>query len=56
MPTVRDKLAKKTTRLASKREPLEDHPADLANYEEGQFYQIDIEKIQDNPHQPPQTL
>ena len=52
MPTLRDKLAGKKTKLASFQERLEDHPASLNNYEEGSFYHVDINLISPNPDQP----
>jgi ParB family transcriptional regulator, chromosome partitioning protein len=52
MPTGRDKLAGKTTKLAAQHEKLEDHPANLNNDEDGGFYQIEIASILPDPNQP----
>lgn len=61
MTNARDKLAGKTTKLAGLKERLEDHPANLNNYAEGSFYQVDIDIVLPNPDQPrkyfnPETL
>lgn len=52
MPTARDKLAGKKTKLASVAQKLEDHPANLSNYDEGAFYNVPIELILPDPNQP----
>lgn len=52
MPTARDKLAGKTTKLSSLQERLEDHPANLNNYQDGSFYHVDVDLIAPNPDQP----
>lgn len=52
MPTARDKLGRKTTKLARLREHLEDHPANLNNYQDGSFYHVDVGLILPNPDQP----
>lgn len=52
MPSIRDKLAKKKSKLAQPQEKLEDHPADLNDFQEGGFYQVDPGVIFPNPHQP----
>lgn len=52
MPTARDKLARKSTKLAKAREHLEDHPANLNNYQDGSFYHVDVHVIFPNPDQP----
>ena len=54
MPSVRDKLADKTTKLskARVRERIADHPASLDDYQDGGFYNVDVEAILPNPHQP----
>jgi ParB family transcriptional regulator, chromosome partitioning protein len=53
--SIREKLAGKTTKLAVK-ETTEDHPADPNNFEDGQFYNIEIGLIQNNPYQPRQIF
>ena len=52
MPTGRDKLAGKTTKLAAQHEKLKDHPANLNNDEDGAFYQIEFALILPDPNQP----
>ena len=52
MPTARDKLASKTTKLATTPERLEDHPANLNNYQDGSFFHVDVDLILPNPDQP----
>ena len=52
MPTIREKLAKKTSKLALPKEKTKDHPAQLNNYQEGSFYIIPIEEIKPDPDQP----
>lgn len=52
MPSIRDKLAKKKSKLAQPQEKPEDHPADLNDFQEGGFYQVDPGVIFPNPHQP----
>ena len=52
MPTARDKLAGKTTKLSGLQIPLEDHPANLNNYQDGSFYHVDVDLILPNPDQP----
>ena len=52
MPTARDKLATKKTKLAAAPERLEDHPANLNNYQDGSFYHVDVDLILPNPDQP----
>jgi ParB family chromosome partitioning protein len=52
MPSTRDKLAKKTSKLAQPREEHQGHPADLNDFPEGGFYQIEVEAIHPNPDQP----
>jgi ParB family chromosome partitioning protein len=54
MPSIRKKLAGKSTKLAQPRENLPDHPAALNNYDHGSFYQIDINLIHPDPKQPRQ--
>jgi ParB family chromosome partitioning protein len=52
MTTARDKLATKKTKLASIQTHLEDHPANLNNYQDGSFYHVDISLILPSPDQP----
>ena len=52
MSKLKDKLAQAKTKLAIPKETLEDHPANLNNYQESAFYNVDIELIKPNPDQP----
>lgn len=52
MPSIRNKLKDKKTKLALTREPMDDHPAAAGNSDEGSFYQIEIERITPDPDQP----
>ena len=52
MPTLKQKLAKTKSKLAIPKEKFEDHPANLNNFENGNFYNVDIELIIPNPNQP----
>ena len=52
MPTSREKLAKKQSKLARPQQPMEDHPADVNDYQDGGFFRIDVELIAPNPYQP----
>jgi len=54
MPSVRDKLADKKTKLSKVREKIADHPASLDDYQDGGFYIVDVEAILPNPYQPRQ--
>jgi len=54
MPSLRDKLADKKTKLSQVREKIPDHPAALDDYRDGGFYNVDVEAILPNPHQPRQ--
>ncbi|OGQ95389.1 MAG: hypothetical protein A2521_06580 [Deltaproteobacteria bacterium RIFOXYD12_FULL_57_12] len=49
--SIRKKLAGKMTKLAMPREERNDHPA-ATNYENGNYYIIDIELISPDPNQP----
>jgi ParB family chromosome partitioning protein len=51
MPSLRDKLAGKTTKLASTKEQLADHPASN-NYENGAFVNVELDLISPDPNQP----
>jgi ParB family transcriptional regulator, chromosome partitioning protein len=52
MTSTREKLANKKTKLARPREKFEEHPANLNNFQEGSFYNIEISLINPNPYQP----
>jgi ParB family chromosome partitioning protein len=52
MPSTREKLAKKKSKLAKPRERFEEHPANLNNFQEGSFYNIEVDLINPNPAQP----
>ena len=52
MPSIRDKLAGKKSKLAMVPESHQDHPANLNDYKEGNFYTVDIAIIQPDPEQP----
>jgi ParB family transcriptional regulator, chromosome partitioning protein len=52
MPSTREKLAKKKSKLARPREKFEEHPANLNNFQEGSFYNIEVSLINPNPAQP----
>lgn len=52
MPSLRDKLAKTKSKLAIPQEKLEDHPANLNDYQDGSFYNVDIDLIMPDPNQP----
>ena len=54
MATVRDKLADKKTKLAKGKVKIVDHPASLDDYQDGGFYNVEVEAILPNPHQPRQ--
>jgi ParB family chromosome partitioning protein len=54
MPSIREKLAEKKTKLAGPREKMEDHPAALNHFSDGSFYHIPTRDIQANPEQPRQ--
>ncbi len=52
MPSIRKKLAGKTSKLALPRERLEDHPADPREYREGEFCMVELGLINADPNQP----
>jgi len=55
MPSIRNKLADKKSKLANKKVKVRQHPADRDNnYQDGAFYNVEIDLIQSNPHQPRQ--
>lgn len=45
-------MAGKQSKLATAREKIEDHPADLNGYQDGAFFNVDIEDINPDPDQP----
>jgi len=51
MPSLKEKLAKTKTKLAFQRERLEDHPANLNDYQDGSFCNVEIDLIIPNPNQ-----
>jgi len=52
MPSLRDKLAKTKSKLSIPQEKLKDHPANLNDYQDGSFYNVDIDLIMPDPNQP----
>jgi ParB family transcriptional regulator, chromosome partitioning protein len=52
MPSIREKLAGKTSKLAIPREPMADHPADPNAYQDGAFCKVEIALITPDPDQP----
>lgn len=52
--SIREKLAGKQSKLAIQREAVQDHPANVENYEDGSFVNVEINIIRDNPYQPRQ--
>jgi ParB family transcriptional regulator, chromosome partitioning protein len=52
MSKLKDKLTDKKTKLSFLQERLKDHPANLNNYEDGNFYLVDINTILSSPDQP----
>lgn len=54
MPSIREKLAEKRTKLASPRGRVEEHPADPNHFPEGMFLQIPVGEVLPNPDQPRQ--
>ena len=54
MPTIREKIAGKKSKLSIAKGKVKHHPADLNNYHEGSFYNVEIDLIQSNPYQPRQ--
>ncbi len=52
MSKLKDKLTDKKTKLSGLQERLKDHPASLNNYEDGNFYFVDIDLILTSPDQP----
>lgn len=52
MSSIREKLAHKKSKLAQPREEQEGHPADLHDFQDGGFYQVEVESILPNPDQP----
>jgi len=54
MASIREKLSSKKTKLADQREATKDHPAILHDFQNGAFYQVEIETINADPKQPRQ--
>lgn len=52
MPSIREKLASKKSKLATAQERTTDHPAALNDYQEGSFYMVDLDLIEPDPNQP----
>lgn len=52
MDAIRKKLLGKATKLALPREPIAGHPANLTDYTNGTFCQVELHQIQPNPDQP----
>ncbi len=52
MQSIRKKLAGKQSKLATVREKMEDHPADVNGYQDGAFFNVDITDIHPDPDQP----
>ncbi|MHC1729791.1 MAG: ParB/RepB/Spo0J family partition protein [Syntrophobacteraceae bacterium] len=52
MPSIREKLAGKTSKLAIPRKRMENHPADPGDYQEGAFCTVEIAQITPDPNQP----
>lgn len=52
MPSIREKLAEKKTKLASPRGRLEEHPADPNHFPDGMFLQVPVQEVLPNPEQP----
>jgi len=50
--SIRDKLAGKSTKLATEKQVFEDHPAKLNNYNNGDFFYVEVNQITPNPDQP----
>ena len=53
MSDIRKKLAGKTTRLAEPRQAVKDHPADMENFKDGAFVNVDVNLIKKNPYPAP---
>lgn len=55
MSSIRSKLAGKQSKLGGKKIEVREHPADRDNnYQDGEFYNVEIDLIQPNPYQPRQ--
>lgn len=52
MSKLKDKLTDKKTKLSSFQQRINDHPASLNNYKDGDFYFVDINLILSSPDQP----
>jgi ParB family chromosome partitioning protein len=54
MPSIREKLAEKRTKLAAPRGLVEEHPADPNHFPEGMLILVPVDEILPNPQQPRQ--
>jgi len=52
MASLREKIKQSKSKLSAPPEEIPQHPADLEIYRDGGFYQIRVDLIQPNPHQP----
>lgn len=52
MPSLKEKLAQSKSKLLTQREKIEDHPANLNDYQDGSFFNVDIDLIITDPNQP----
>src|SRR5574340_693169 len=50
--SIREKLTGKTTKLAEERQKTEDHPAKSQNYQDVDFFSVEVSQIVPNPDQP----
>ena len=50
--SIRKKLSDKKTKLSQTKTKSPDHPANITDYEDGSFLNVDIELIEPNPDQP----
>lgn len=50
--SIRDKLAGKSTKLTTEKQVIVDHPAKLNNYNNGDFFHVEVDQITPNPDQP----
>src|SRR4030042_1798080 len=52
MPSIREKLADKKSKLATPQKKMDDHPASPNGLQEGNFYTVEVELIPPDPNQP----
>ena len=52
MSSIKKKLAGKTSKLAEPKKEIKDHPANMNNYANGSFFNMDVNLILPNPYQP----